>query len=264
MVSTFAGKKNDQGWTDGVGTNARFRNPVGVAVDGSNNVFVADTGNNMIRMITSSGVVSTIAGNFTSSFADGFGTNAYFNGPRALAVDIYGTIYVGDSGNNRIRKIVGGVVTTMAGSATAGNLDGNGASASFNFPIGVAVDTSGNVYVADSLNHVIRKINSIGSVTTLAGSGVATFADGTGNAASFNYPYGAAVDSSGNVFVSDNFNNRIRKVSSSGVVTTIAGSWGGPFSDGVGSWAYFNYPSGIAIDSSGTDKENFSLTIIKG
>ncbi len=196
--------------------------------------------------------VITMAGSGVYGFADGTGTAAKFSSPAGVAVDSSGTVYVADSGDNRIRKITAaGVVTTLAGSGVAGFADGTGTSAQFNRPYGVAVDSSGTLYVADEYNNRIRKITSAGVVTTLAGSGTAGYADGTGTSAQFYYPYGAAVDSSGNVYVSDGANNRIRKITSSGVVTTLAGSGVGGFADGTGTSAQFSTPLGVAVDSSG-------------
>jgi len=250
VVTTLAGS-GTAAYADGTGTTASFNGPQGVAVDSSGNVYVADINNNRIRKITSAGIVTTLAGSGSYSFADGTGTAASIAQPAGVAVDSSGNVYVADSGNNRIRKITSaGVVTTLAGSGIGAYTDGTGTTASFNGPQGVAVDSSGNVYVADSNNSRIRKITSAGVVTTLAGSGDWAYADGTGTTASFNGPQGVAVDSSGNVYVADTSNSRIRKITSAGVVTTLAGSAAG-FADGTGTAASFNYPYGVDVDSSG-------------
>uniref|UniRef100_UPI003743F19A hypothetical protein n=1 Tax=Psychroflexus aurantiacus TaxID=2709310 RepID=UPI003743F19A len=186
----------------------------------------------------------------TSGFADGTGRSAQFSKPYGVAVDASGTVYVADYNNHRIRKTTpAGVVSTLAGS-TQGFADGTGSSAQFSKPYGVAVDASGNVYVADFNNHRIRKTTPAGVVSTLAGS-TSGFADGTGSSAQFSKPYGVAVDASGNVYVADFNNHRIRKTTPAGVVSTLAGSTQG-FADGTGSSAQFNYPIGVAVDASGT------------
>jgi len=210
VVSTLAGS-GTYGHHDATGTEAQFNQPIDVAVDSSGNVYVADTSN--IRKITPEGVVSTFAGDGRSGYKDATGTSAQFSIPTGVAVDSSGNVYVGDSYNQRIRKITpAGVVTTLAGSGTDGHHDAAGTEAQFNYPEGVAVDSSGNVYVADTGNHRIRKITSAGKVTTLAGSGTAGFADGAAATAQFNEPTGVAVDSSGNLYVADFWNNRIRKI----------------------------------------------------
>jgi hypothetical protein len=199
-------------------------------------------------------VVTTVAGS-TRGSADGVGRAAQFFQPTGIAVDGAGNIYVADSGNRTIRKITSlGQVTTVAGSAGLnGSADGTGSDARFEVPRGIAVDGAGNVYVTDSSANTIRKITSGGVVTTLAGKpGLNGATDGTGSAARFWEPYGVAVDGAGNVYVADRDNSTVRKITSGGVVTTLAGSAGnGGGVDGTGSAAGFNYPSGIAIGSDG-------------
>lgn len=240
VVSTLAGS-GSAGYGDGTGTAARFDSPSGVAVDTSGNVYVADSNNHRIRKITPAGVVSTLAGDGTSAFADGTGTAARFTWPYGVAVDATGTVYVADTNGNRIRKITSaGVVTTLAGSGSGGYSDGSGTAASFNRPYGVAVTAAGTVYVADTDNHRIRRITPGGTVTTLAGSGASGYVDGTGTAAQFYWSDGIGVDAWGNVYVADTGNARIRTISSTALVTTLAPS------------TSFNYPDGVAIDAAGT------------
>jgi sugar lactone lactonase YvrE len=221
-------------------------------------LYVADSstirkiGTTVAQVPLNRGVVTTIAGNGGTTFTNGTGTNATFNVPTGIAVDSVGNIYVSEQNNNRIRRITtAGVVSTLAGSGTGQFADGSGAAASFWFPYGVAVDSAGNVYVADTDNHRIRKITPGGVVTTLAGSGTGQFADGTGSAASFFYPHGIAVDSAGIVYVSDKLNHRIRRITSAGVVTTLAGSATAGSSNQTGTNATFRNPEGIAVDSAG-------------
>jgi hypothetical protein len=251
LVATLAGSTT-AGSSDGNGTAASFNYPWGVAVDGSGNVYAADASNKMIRKITPSGVVTTLAGSTTAGSSNGIGTAASFNLPTGVAVDGSGNVYVADASSNMIRKITAaGVVTTLAGSTTPGSYNGTGTSASFYNPYGVAVDASGNVYVADALNNMIRKITSSGVVTTLAGSTTSGSSNGTGTLASFKYPYSITVDDSGNVYVADYGNHMIRKITSSGVVTTVAGSTTSGSSNGIGTAAKFYYPYGVTVDSTG-------------
>ena len=243
QVTTFAGKALTSGSADGPALVARFANPSGVAVDSSNNVYVADTDNCTIRMYTAlSTLVSTLAGTpRVQGSDDGTGPAAQFKHPYGLCVDGSGNVYVADSENNTIRKITpAGVTTTFAGTAgVVGWADGTGAAASFNFPAGIAIDSAGNLYVADEINSIIRKITPGAVVTTLAGTqGVMGHADGTGAAASFNGPCGVTVDANGNVYVADSYNYTIRAITPAGVVTTLAGTAGNAgCADGTGAAA---------------------------
>ena len=246
------------GWIgnkDGVGTQAMFYRPGGVAVAADGTIYVSDTGNNAIRKIDANGQVTKLAGNFLGSAdgnflgssdgvfsgsSDGTGENAEFHNPQGITIDNNGDILVADRMNHAIRKVSpDGGVTTIAGSFTGsgtggltGSSDGtalvgsaDGGGGRFDHPSDVVVDAAGNIYVADSGNHAIRKIDSSGNVTTLAGDlGYSGYQDSTGTSAMFNSPQGIAIDAAGNIIVADTTNGLIRKVSPDGVVTTIAGS----------------------------------------
>ena len=271
-ISTVAGDRQ-KGYNDDTGARARFDSPIGVAVVGGN-VYVTDAFNNRIRKIAVDnagvvGAVTTIAGTGTAGKAD-TGTDAdgnevvgTFNIPQGIAVDSSGeNLYVASTVSNTIRKVVisTGAVSTLAG-GTWGHQDATGKAAQFRNPRGVAADSDGNLYVADFNNHCIRRIViSTGEVTTFAGNTTDTpgsdpttnagFADGAAATARFDSPSGVAVDSSGNVYVADKDNNRIRKITPEGVVSTIAGSTQGHH-DATGTEAQFSFPVGVAVDSSG-------------
>ena len=257
VVTTFAGGAGSSGATDGTGTAARFNAPQGLAFDSAGNLYVADSGNSLLRKITAAGAVTTFAGTTGSSrSADGTGTSARFQSPSALAFDSTGTLFVSDYFNHTIRQVTASaVVTTWIGSPPrAGTANGIGAAGLFQNPYGIAVDSSRNLYLADTFNHTVRKISVTGVVSTVAGlAGSSGFVDGTGSAARFNYPYGIAVDSAGNLYVADKNNNAIRKITATGVVTTLAGSSSGApgNADGTGSAARFLSPYGVTVDTSG-------------
>jgi len=219
VVSTFTGSGTASSGS-GTGTTAQFEDPYDLAVDSSGNVYVTDAHNHRIRKISPAGVVSTFAGTGSAGHADGTGTEAQFDLPYGVAVDSSGNVYVGDLDNHRIRKITPAVVISTLAGSTEGFADGTGNTAQFYYPTGVAVDSSGNVFVADFSNHRIRKITPADRiedrvVSTLAGS-TEGFADGTGTEAQFKRPSEVAVDSEGNVYVVDHGNHRIWKITPGG------------------------------------------------
>jgi sugar lactone lactonase YvrE len=258
VVTTFAG--STYGGANGTGTDATFAYPQGLAVDASGNIYVADTSNHSIRKITPEGVVTRLAGSDvvggTPAYADGTGTDAKFSYPTGLTVAANGDIYVADSGNSLIRKVTpGGVVSRFVGSpGTFGYADGDGniIRGAFGSISGFIISQNGDAYITDTNTNSIRKISPAGVITTIAGSGISGFADGTGTNAEFAGPQGLAVDASGNIYVADTNNQLIRKVTPTGVVTTIAGNPGiGGFADGTGTDALFSNPNDVAIGPDG-------------
>ncbi len=253
---TFAGRPGLKGYTNGPGLTAQFRLPNSIAIDAAGNIYVADTANDVIRKITPDGNVTTLAGSPKGrGNANGKGSKAQFWAPFGIAVDAAGNVFVADTANNTIRKITpDGNVTTLAGVAgKPGDSDGIGSAARFRNPWGVAVDNTGDVFVADMSNDTIRKINPTGQVFTYAGqAGQAGNTDGFGYGARFNHPFAVATDSAGNVYVSDTANNTIRKITVDRVVTTLAGLPGNAGNtDGNGTDARFWNPQGLTVDSAG-------------
>ena len=265
LVSTFAGT-GTAGFTNGTGTAAAFKAPEGIAIDSQNTLYVADTGNHVIRKITSDGIVTTLAGSGVADYLDETGEAASFSSPRGVAVDSTGTVYVADTGNKRIRVITPeGIVTTLAGtgggSSFVAPINGAGNQATI-LPYGITVDSTNNLFVTDQ-NHSIRRITPQGDVSTLVGTGTAGYKDGVGTNAMLYNPYHLTIDSTGNLYVADSFNNRIRMITPNGTVSTLAGFGTFGFVDGVGISVKFNYPSSIAITSTGTmyvvDTNNFRI-----
>ncbi len=255
VVNTLAGSAPLVGSADGSGGAAQFYGPAGIAADAAGNLFVADMFNNAIRKITSTGTVSTLAGAAPAAgSSDGNGAAARFRFPQDVAADAAGNLYVADSVNNTIRKITpAGAVSTLAGTpGQVGSADGAGAAAQFSSPQGVAADKDGNLYVADSFNHTIRKITPAAVVSTFAGiAGQFGSLDGDGSAARFNGPGDIAIDGGGNLYVLDG-GSTIRKITPAGAVSTLAGTpgkWG--HVDGIGGGAQFNAPQGITLDDAG-------------
>ena len=250
VVTTLAGS-GTPGLVNGTGTAASFYQPIGICADGSGNIYVADNMSSVFRMITPAGVASTFAGSGVAGTNDGPVASAQFVQPYGVACDIPNNIIYVTDGTMRIRKIAGGMVSTLAGSGAIGFANGTGTLATFNSPNELCVDPSGNIYVADFGNNAIRKITPAGVVTTLAGSGTVGNADGVGTAASFDGPIGISIDPAGNLYVSES-SGRIRTIDPSGLVTTISGSAGPGFLDGNAQAAQFEIPCSVACFTDGT------------
>ncbi len=267
-VTTLAGA-SASGAVNDTGSAARFNEPYGITTTDGTTLYVSDFGNNMIRSINvATGTVTTLAGVSTAGSKDDIGTKASFSGPRGITTD-GANLYVADSGNHTIRKIViaTGTVTTLAGSSTTGKTDNNGTSATFYTPDGLTCDGT-NLYVTDSTNHNIRKITiSTTAVTTIAGSTISGAApgstDGIGTAATFNSPGGITTDGT-SLYVADSKNNIIRKVDIiTGAVTTVAGSGSPGLASGDGSAASFSQPMGITTDGANLFVTDYSYSLIR-
>ena len=299
-ITTIAGSPNNPGFAgdSGSAVGSQLNFPFGLAVDKTGTLYIADGLNNRVRKV-SGGVITTVAGNGTAGFTgdNASATSAELNNPTGVAVDSSGNLYIADSGNNVVRKVANGTITTFAGNNSAGaGYSGDGAAATgaqLNNPVGVAVDASGNVYIADAGNNVVRQVGggniitpavgfthpdgvaidssgnlyvadtvarrivkfSGGAYTTVAGNGKPAFGgdDGPGAQASLNAPMGLAVDASGNVYIADTLNGRIRKLTPSGTITTIAGTGALYYSGdgGPAAQAAMYFPRGVAVDPSG-------------
>ena len=285
IITTIAGTGDVGSNGDGgAATSALLNNPKGVSVDISGNMYIADFGNNKIRMVSSAGIITTIAGTGDggSSGDGGAATSARLSGPSGVSVDISGNVYIADYSNGKIRLMTStGIITTVAGTGTDGSSGDGGAatSAQLNGPYGVSVDIYGNVYITDTFNNKIRMVTSAGIITTVAGTGDVGFSGdgGAATSAQLDYPYGVTVDISGNVYIADYFNHRIRMVTNTGIIATFAGSgssdgffglWsGGSTGDGgPATAALLYYPSGVSVDIVGNvyiaDTDNHKIRIV--
>ena len=273
IIKTVVGNSGSGYNGDGIAATASWLNyPADVVTDATGNIYVADRDNNRIRKINTSGIISTIAGTGVSGYSGdgGDATAAKLNNPKGVAVDILGNVYIADNGNHRVRIInTSGIISTIAGTGTAGyNGDGGVATlAQLNSPTDVVIDTAGNIYIADEVNNRIRKITYPGIISTLAGDGTGGFGGdgGAATSANLNLPYGITLDNMGNLYIADLFNNRVRKINTSGIINTIAGIDTAGFSGdgGPATNAKLNCPLGVATDTLGnvfiSDNSNHSI-----
>jgi sugar lactone lactonase YvrE len=263
-ISTVAGTGTSGYSGDGgQATSATMKFPYGVALDSSGNIYVADNTGNCIRKVTvSTGIITTVAGTGSAGYNGdgGQATLATLNQVQGVFVDASGNIYIPDYASQRIRKVTvsTGIITTVAGTGSQGYSGdgGQATSAMINYPQGVFVDTSGNIYIPDNLNFRIRKVTiSTGYISTVAGTGTQGYSGDGGQAtsATLNYPYSVVLDASGNIYIADKANYRIRVVTvSTGIITTLAGTGSSGYSGagGQATSATFNEPKGITIDAS--------------
>ncbi|MCE2929184.1 MAG: hypothetical protein LW817_06110 [Candidatus Caenarcaniphilales bacterium] len=248
FVSNFAGS-GTAGLLDGNKDTARFNQPIDLVFDSTGNLYVSDYGNHVIRKIDTSGIVSIFAGdNLNPGFINDTGTSARMRNPLGLAIDSSNNLYVAEWGNHVIRKITpGAVVTTFAGTGTAGYIDGAANIARFNRPWGLVIKNTGEIFVSDTSNHKIRKLTSTGQVSTFAGGNVAGFKDGDGQDALFNTPGFIKFDNSGNLVVADSENHRLRKINNSGAVTSLAGTGVAGYKDASLEESIMVRPRGLAM-----------------
>ena len=254
--TTFVGSAGVGGTIDGAGTAARFNQPLAPVIGKDGNLYIGEGGSGTIRKITPAGAVTTIAGKAgVGGTTDGPALDARFYVPWGLGFDVTGSLYIADFFQNTIRKLSSdGNVSTISGRAgQMGGADGQGTAATFNGPTFLAIDSAGNIFVADYTNSIIRKITSSGLVSTFAGTaGITGSTNGTGAAARFTFPAGLVIDGADNLFVADSGAHIIRKITPAGVVSTFAGAAGTSGSaDGPGGTARFFTPNGIAIDAAG-------------
>ncbi|MGZ3864771.1 MAG: NHL domain-containing protein [Bacteroidia bacterium] len=260
IITTIAGTgANAYGGDGGLATSAQLSIPNAVALDGAGNLYICDNGNSRIRMINSSGIITTVAGTNAAGFSGDGGpaTSAQLNSPRGIAFDNSGNLFIADSYNYRIRKVSGGIISTVAGTgASSYNGDGIAAtSANLNVPVDVTFDVSGNMYIADYYNFRIRKVNTTGTISTICGLSSAGFGGDGGPAttATIDGPQGLSFDAQGNLYFIDYLNNRLRMINTSGIINTICGTgtWGFSGDGGPASSAMVHAPSGVTVAPTG-------------
>ncbi len=258
-ISTVAGGGTNYPSDGGVATNTELFSPAGVAVDATENLFISDTGNDVIREVGTNGIIATVVGGGGSYPGDGgAATNAELSNPTGVAVDATGNLFIADSGNNVIRKVgTNGVIITVAGNGNYGYSGDGGVAtnAELSAPQSVAVDATGNVFIADYINNRIREVGTNGIITTAAGNGTNGYSGDGGAAtnAELVSPAGVAVDATGNLFISDLGNNVIREVGTNGIITTVAGNGTNGYSGdgGAATNAELYVPAGVAVDANG-------------
>src|SRR5882724_5693096 len=261
IITTVAGGSIGDG---GAATNAIFAiiAPRSAKVDAAGNLFITDVANNRVRKVDTNGVISTVAGTGIAGFSGdgGAATNAMLRSPNGALPDASGNLFISDSGNNCIRKVSPtGVITTIAGNGyLPADYHGNGGPAIYaglNNPAGMALDTNGNLFVADAYNNRVRKVATNGVITTVAGNGAGTFSGDGGAAtnASLASPFGVVFDVSGNLYIADASNYRIRKVATNGVISTFAGNGAFGFSGDrhAATQAELAFPDDVALDAQG-------------
>jgi len=260
IINAFAGQAGSYGDGDNA-VNAELNYPENLVTDAAGNIYIADIGGNRVRMINTSGIITTIAGNGNGGFSGNGGpaTNATLAGPSALAFDRAGNLYICDQGNHAIRKVnTSGIITTIAGNGTSGYRGDGGPAinAEFHFPTGITIDTANNIYICDHDNYCIRKIDASGTINTIAGTPGSSSYTGDGSAATdatLSYPEDVSLDGLGNLYICDGGNSCIRKVDTSGIITTIAGNGYPGFIGDNGSavTAQLRFPYGLRSDSAG-------------
>jgi len=260
IITTVAGSNTGYSGDGSAATNALLYFPASITVDGAGNLFIADTDNHRVRRVGTDGIITTVAGTGTAGYSGdgGVATNANLYLPNGVAVDSMGNLFIADTDNHRIRKVeTNGVITTVAGTGTAGYSGDGGAAtgAKLHYPSGVTVDGLGNLFIADTVNYRVRRVEANGIITTVAGTGTAGYSGdgGASTNAKLYLPWSSAVDGAGNLFIADYGNNCVREVGTNGIITTVAGTGTAGYSGDGGSAANAKLfdPEGVSLDSIG-------------